>query len=142
MTSVAIPTSPSWRSRVHARSSLVAPAVATLSAAVVRFFGWRGPDIPAQVYRVSLFRTHGFVVWDNGWYGGHYQLPYSVLFPPLGALLGLYGAATLSAAIAAWAFARLIEGHFGRRSMAAAILFAVGTAGHPGVDVDAFVVTT
>ena len=83
---------------------LVAPAVALLGAAVVRFFGWRGPDIPAQVYRVSLFRSHGWVLWDNGWYAGHYQLPYSVLFPPLGALLGLYGAAALSAAVAAWAF--------------------------------------
>jgi hypothetical protein len=129
MTIVAIPMSPERRLRLRVSRSLAAPAVATLSAAVVRFFGWRGPDIPAQVYRVSLFRTHGFVLWDNGWYSGHYQLPYSVLFPPLGAVLGLYGAATLSAAVAAWAFAKLIEDHFGRRSMAAAILFAVGTAG-------------
>ncbi len=111
------------------RRSWSAPAVATLCAAIVRVFGWRGPDIPAQVYRVALFRDHGFVLWDNGWYGGHYQLPYSVLFPPFGAVLGLYGVATLSAATAAWAFARLIEGHFGRRAFAAGILFAVGTAG-------------
>jgi hypothetical protein len=129
MTMVASPVSPAWSAHLRARRSLVAPAVALLGAAVVRFFGWRGPDIPAQVYRVSLFRTHGWVLWDNGWYAGHYQLPYSVLFPPLGALLGLYGAAALSAAVAAWAFAKLIDGHFGRRSMAPAILFALGTAG-------------
>ena len=129
MTTLTVPISPSWRQRLRDRRSLAAPAVAALGAAVVRLFGWRGPDTPAQVYRVSLFRTHGFVLWDNGWYAGHYQLPYSVLFPPLGALLGLYGAATLSAAVAAWAFGRLIESHFGRRSFAASILFAVGTAG-------------
>ncbi|MDQ1466410.1 MAG: hypothetical protein QOH10_825, partial [Actinomycetota bacterium] len=121
MTTFAIPSTPTWRSRVRDRRSLAAPAVAVLGAAIVRYFGWRGPDIPAQVYRVSLFRTNGWVLWDNGWYGGHYQLPYSVLFPPIGALIGLYGAATLSAAVASWAFAKLIEGHFGRRSMPAAI---------------------
>jgi hypothetical protein len=128
MTAFFIPISPTWWARLRARRSLVAPAVAALGAGIVRLFGWRGPDIPAQVYRVSLFRTHGFVLWDNGWYGGHYQLPYSVLFPPLGALIGLYGAATLSAAVAAWAFGALIEKHFGRRAMAASILFAIGTA--------------
>ena len=85
MTSIAVPSSPTWQARLRARRSLVAPAVAALGAALVRILGWRGPDIPAQVYRVSLFRTYGFVLWDNGWYGGHYQLPYSVLFPPLGA---------------------------------------------------------
>jgi hypothetical protein len=129
MTPLSIPISPTWRARLRARRSLLPAAVATLGAALVRVLGWRGPDIPAQVYRVSLFRTHGFVLWDNGWYGGHYQLPYSVLFPPVGALIGLYGAATLSAAVAAWAFGVLIEDHFGRRAMAASILFAIGTAG-------------
>jgi hypothetical protein len=129
MTTFAVPITPTWRTRLRARRSLAAPAVALAGTAVVRFFGWRGPDVPAQVYRVSLFRTHGWVLWDNGWYGGHYQLPYSVLFPPIGALIGLYGAAALSAAVAAWAFGKLIEGHFGQRSMAPAILFALGTAG-------------
>jgi hypothetical protein len=129
MTWFAFPITPTWRARLRACRSLGAPAVAVFGAAVVWMFGWRGPDIPAQVYRVSLFRMHGWVLWDNGWYGGHYSLPYSVLFPPLGALIGLYGAATVSAAVAAWAFDRLVEDHFGRRSMAASILFAIGTAG-------------
>jgi hypothetical protein len=129
MTTFTLPLPPAWQSRLRARRSLVAPAVAALGALVVRLFGWRGPDIPAQVYRVSLFRSHGWVLWDNGWYGGHYSLPYSVLFPAIGAVIGLYGAATVSAALAAWAFGRLVEGHFGRRSMAASILFAIGTAG-------------
>ncbi len=130
MTAFSLPFAPTfWWARSRTRRSLVAPAIAALGAGIVWLVGWRGPDIPAQVYRVSLFRTHGFVLWDNGWYGGHYQLPYSVLFPPVGALIGLYGAAMLSAAVAAWAFGALIEDHFGRRAMAASILFAVGTAG-------------
>ena len=129
MTMLAIPASPTLQARLRAHRSLVAPLIALLGAVVVRVFGWRGPDIPAQVYRVSLFRAHGWVIWDNGWYSGHYQLPYSVLFPPIGALIGLYGAAALSAAVAAWAFGKLVEGHFGQRSIAPAILFAIGTAG-------------
>jgi len=129
MTMLAIPAPPTWRAQLRARRSLVAPVIAILGAALVRVCGWRGPDIPAQVYRVSLFRAHGWVLWDNGWYAGHYQLPYSVLFPPIGALIGLYGAAALSAAVAVWAFDKLIDGHFGRRSMAPAILFALGTVG-------------
>ena len=129
MTMLAIPVPPTLRSQLRARRSLVAPVIAILGAATVRIFGWRGPDIPAQVYRVSLFRAHGWVLWDNGWYSGHYQLPYSVLFPPIAAVIGLYGAAALSAAVAAWAFGQLIDGYFGRRSLAPAILFAAGTAG-------------
>jgi hypothetical protein len=129
MTMLATPVAPTLRAQLRARRSLVAPAIAILGAAVVRIFGWRGPDIPAQVYRVSLFRDHGWVLWDNGWYSGHYQLPYSVLFPPIAAAIGLYGAAALSAAVAAWAFSKLIDGYFGPRSLAPAILFALGTAG-------------
>ena len=41
-------------------------------------------DLAAQDYRADL----GLVLWDNGWYGGHHMPGYSVLFPPLAALLG------------------------------------------------------
>ena len=41
-------------------------------------------DLAAQEYRTWL----GLVVWDGGWYGGHHVPGYSLLFPPLAALLG------------------------------------------------------
>lgn len=47
-----------------------------------------GADLPAQLLRVKLFAAEGFGIWNNWWYGGHTVLGYSVLFPPLGWLLG------------------------------------------------------
>lgn len=47
-----------------------------------------GADLPAQLLRVKLFAAEGFGIWNNWWYGGHAVLGYSVLFPPLGWLLG------------------------------------------------------
>ncbi|MDQ1431935.1 MAG: hypothetical protein QOF40_2537 [Actinomycetota bacterium] len=110
-----------------AKTWLWAPLIAVAAAAPVWLFQLRGVDIPAQLYYVRVFRAHGWVLWDNGWYGGHFQLSYSVLFPPLGAGLGVYGAALLCAAASAWAFERLLAGAAGRRLSAPVILFAVGT---------------
>jgi hypothetical protein len=89
--------------------------------------GWRGVDVPAQVYRVELFRTHGFIAWDNGWYGGQYVLPYSVLFPLVARTIGLYGAATLAAGSATWAFGRMLRRYQQNAGSLGTWLFAVGT---------------
>jgi hypothetical protein len=88
---------------------------------------WQGPDWPAQIYRTDLFRSYGWLLWDNGWYGGHYLLSYSVLFPPLAATLGLYVAAAVSAVVAVWAFGRLLETAFGAANGLALLLFALAT---------------
>ena len=45
-------------------------------------------DLAAAGYRSDLFARAGFTLWDNGWYGGHHLLAYSLLAPALGALLG------------------------------------------------------
>jgi hypothetical protein len=73
-------------------------------------FGLTGPDTPAQEYRIWLFEHGGAVLWDDQWYGGHTIPGYSVLFPPLGALLGLQLLGTL-ACIASTVFTtRLLRG--------------------------------
>jgi len=107
--------------------SLSGPLIASFAALAVWQLGLRGADIPAQTYYVDVFRSHGWVLWDNGWYAGHYQVSYSVLFPPLGASLGLYGAALLCAAASAWAFARLVATNSGEQHVAAVMLFSTGT---------------
>jgi hypothetical protein len=104
-----------------------APFIAACGVMTVWVFGFRGPDVPAQMYLSQLFHTHGWILWDNGWYGGHYQFSYSVLFPALGGSIGLYGAAFVCAVTSAWAFERLVVAHFGRRSVLAVTLFAVST---------------
>nr|MDT0667102.1 hypothetical protein [Micromonospora sp. DSM 115978] len=58
--------------------------------------GVSGPDTPAQEYRVWLFEHGGAMLWDDQWYGGHTIPGYSVLFPPLGALLGIKLLGTLA----------------------------------------------
>jgi hypothetical protein len=95
--------------------------------AAVWFFGFRGPDVPAQLYLSELFRAHGWVLWDNGWYGGHYLASYSVLFAPLAGSIGLYGAALVCAAVAAWAFEHLVVTASGQRNNVAVLLFAAST---------------
>src|SRR4051794_41791259 len=59
-----------WTSRVldvlRRRPELVTAAVCAVIVAV----GQRGPDLPAQAYRVSLIRHHGLVIFDSHWYGG------------------------------------------------------------------------
>jgi len=85
---------------------------------------WQGPDWAAQIYRADLFRSHGWLLWDGGWYGGHYLLSYSVLFPPIAATIGLYGTAVVSAAVSAWAFERLLRNAYGAVSLVPALVFA------------------
>jgi hypothetical protein len=87
------------------------------------------PDLAGQVYRMHLFAVDGFSLWDNNWYGGHYLLGYSLLFPPLSALLGLrlLGAGTVVASTLI--FAQLARMRFGSRWAAATTLFGVSAVG-------------
>ena len=96
----------------------LAPAALTLLlATAVWLLGWRGVDQAAQLYRVTMFRTHGLMLWDAGWYGGNFPLGYSALFPPVASVLGIQVVAVASAAIATLAFDRVIRFHFGSRPL-------------------------
>jgi hypothetical protein len=81
--------------------------LAALLAAAYLIIEPPGADLPAQLLRVRLFATEGFGLWNNWWYGGHYILGYSVLFPPLGWLLGARVVGALASVGTAAAFARL-----------------------------------
>ncbi len=81
-------------------------------------------DLAAQIYRAELFEREGYALWDNGWYAGHHLPGYSLVFPPLGALLGVRLAGALAAVAAAALFERLV----GPRRRVAALWFAAGSA--------------
>lgn len=66
-----------------------------------------GADLPAQLLRVRLFGAEGFGLWNNWWYGGHDVTAYSVLFPPLGWLVGPRLLAALASVGTAAAFEAL-----------------------------------
>jgi hypothetical protein len=106
---------------------LVAPLTAGTLALAAVMAGWRGTDLPASLYRAGLFHRAGLTLWDSQWYGGHWTLNYSVLFPPVAGLIGVQATEVASAAVAAWAFDRLVVGHFGPGSRVGSLMFAVGT---------------
>jgi len=107
--------------------AFLAPLLAGALASVAVAAGWRGVDFPAQLYRVGLFHRAGLVLWDSQWYGGHWILDYSVLFPPVAGTFGIQATEVLSAAGAAFAFDRLVVGHYGTRARLGSLLFAAGT---------------
>jgi hypothetical protein len=112
------------RSSTRRSGAVPAWAPAAVLAAVVLVLGPRSADLAAQDYRAQL----GLVLWDDGWYGGHHMPGYSVLFPPLAALLGPRLVGALAAVAATWLFERLaIERFGGRGARIGALWFGLGT---------------
>ena len=74
---------------------------------------WLGPpgaDLAAHVYQRAMFIQHGFALWSNYWYAGHYSyITYSLLYYPLAAVVGIKLLAVLTSALAAAAFATLVR---------------------------------
>ncbi len=88
------------------------------------------PDLAAQVFRAALFRSEGFAVWDSAWYGGHNLPGYSLLFPPLAALLGPRLLGALAVTASAVLFERLMSRHFPQRAARwATVWFAFAAVG-------------
>jgi len=85
-------------------------------------------DLAAQAFRSDLFAAHGFLIWNNDWYGGHYLPSYSVLFPPAAALLGPRLVGALSAVAAAALFTAIARRRYGDRARLGTLWFGVGTA--------------
>jgi hypothetical protein len=104
-------------------------AVAALLLGAWLLVAPRTPDLAAQVYRANLFGRSGLVVWDARWYGGHDMPGYSLLFPPLGWLLGVRLLGVLAALASTLLFARLAADWWGSRiARWPAALFAVCAA--------------
>jgi hypothetical protein len=91
-------------------------------------FAWNPPvgDLAAQVFRVELFQRGGLGIWNGSWYGGHYTLTYSVLFPPLAGLLGPRLVGTLAVVASAYLFDRLVRDRWGEAARPATLWFAAG----------------
>ncbi len=85
-------------------------------------------DLPAHLFRAKLFSAEGFGLWNNWWYGGHNTPGYSVLFPPVAALLTPQIAGALATIGTAALFEPLARAHFGRRALLGASWFGAATA--------------
>ena len=104
------------------------PAVALSSALALLMLLWSPPvgDLAAQVFRTELFKQAGLAIWNGSWYGGHYTLTYSVLFPPLAALLGPQVVGTLAVVSSSYLFDRLVRDRWGVEARWATLWFAAG----------------
>jgi hypothetical protein len=103
----------------------VASGVATTLAVVAIVGGWRGSDLPAQLFRVELFRRYGFVLWDNQWFGGHPTLGYSVIAPVFGAFTGPVVLGAVSGVASAVLFDRIVHKSFDRSARLGSAWFAL-----------------
>jgi hypothetical protein len=104
------------------------PAVALSSLLALAMLIWSPPvgDLAAQVFRTELFESAGLAIWNGSWYGGHYTLTYSVLFPPLAALLGPQVVGMLAVVSSAYFFDRLVRDRWGVEARWATLWFAAG----------------
>jgi hypothetical protein len=84
-------------------------------------------DLAAQTFRADLFSSHGFLIWNNLWYSGHALPGYSLVYPPLGALLGPRLLGALAAVGAAAAFGLLARRRYGDRAAIAVAWFGAAT---------------
>ena len=109
----------------QSRRTLIAPTLLAAALALV-YLLWApsSQDLAAASFRADLFADHGFVIWSNAWYSGTYVLSYSVLYPPLGALLGPRLTGALAVVAAAALFALLAERRFGDRALVPSLWFA------------------
>jgi hypothetical protein len=103
---------------------------AVAGAIAVAWALWMPPvrDLAAQTFRVEQYEALGPQIWNNLWYGGHDTPGYSVLFPPLAALLGIGTTGVLAAMSAAACFAALAHHHAGAAAWPGALWFAAATA--------------
>jgi hypothetical protein len=96
--------------------------------AAIAYMALRPPsvDLAAQLFRSELFASDGFLAWNNYWYGGHYLLGYSLLFPPLGAAVGPTVVGGVAAVVATGLFGLLALRHYGPRARLATLWFGAG----------------
>jgi len=105
-----------WRLRrlAFVREAVLCTAFAALTTSLLVWLGPRGGDLAAHEYQSRLFTLHGFTLWDNFWYAGRYAfVNYSILYYPLAELFGIGLLSVLTVALAAGAFARLLEREWG-----------------------------
>ena len=107
----------------------------TLTAAVIAaayvIISPRSEDLAAHLLRAKLFATEGFGIWNNWWYAGHNVPGYSVLFPPLGALLTPQVAGAIAIVPSAALFESMAHRRFGPDAWLGALWFGAATGTEP-----------
>lgn len=102
------------------------PAVALSAVLAAAMLAWNPQvgDLAAQVFRTELFQRAGLAIWNGSWYAGHYLLTYSVLFPPLAAVLGPQAVGAAAVVTSSYFFDRLVRDRWGTAARWATLWFA------------------
>ena len=106
---------------------VLAAAVAAVFCAVYLVWEPQTLDLSAQVFRADLWNAHGWVLYNEAWYGGHTIPGYSLLYPPLGAWIGPAALGIVCALVAAVAFAAIGFRAYGERAWLGALWFGLGS---------------
>jgi hypothetical protein len=114
------------QSKVLRPEWLPAVALSSVLAGLMLLWSPQVGDLAAQVFRTELFEQAGPAIWNGSWYGGHYTLTYSVLFPPLAALLGPQLVGGIAVVSSAYLFDRLVRDRWGVEARWATLWFAAG----------------
>jgi hypothetical protein len=114
------------QSKVLRPEWLPAVALSTALAGLMLLWSPQVGDLAAQVFRTELFEQAGPAIWNGSWYGGHYTLTYSLLFPPLGALIGAQVVGGLAVVSSSYLFDRLVRDRWGVEARWATLWFAAG----------------
>jgi len=102
--------------------------LAAIASSLAAFLCWAGPpgtDFAAHAYQRSVFIDHGFQLWNNLWYAGHYSfITYSLLYYPLAALFGIKALAVATVALGTFAFATVLDHEWGGAARWSSAAFA------------------
>ena len=118
--------------RAYMQPKWIAPtAVAALFAIAYVIVEPPSLDLAAHLLRAKLFSAEGFGIWNNWWYAGHNVPGYSVLFPPIAALLTPQVAAGIATTGTAALFTPLVRRHFGEDAWLGAMWFGARDRDEP-----------
>jgi hypothetical protein len=118
------------RRRAIGLPPLEVAAMALAAVLAIAWAIWLPPvrDLAGHEFRVEQYEAVGWNIWNNLWYGGHNTPGYSILFPPVAALLGIGVTGVLTAVAAAGCFAALLRRFADGAAWPGALWFAAGTA--------------
>ncbi len=116
------------RSRAHLAKRILPTLIAGVIAAAYVVIAPKSEDLAAHLLRAKLFATQGFGIWNNWWYAGHNIPGYSVLFPPIAALLTPQIAGATAATVTAALFESLAYRRFGEDAWLGASWFGLATS--------------
>jgi hypothetical protein len=104
---------------------LLLAAMASSLAALLCWAGPPGTDFAAHAYQRTVFIDHGFQLWNNLWYAGHYSfITYSLLYYPLAAVFGIKLLAVATVALGTFAFATVLQREWGPAARWSSAAFA------------------